>query len=412
MPAAFSAASPSTLPRQIIVFREGVLDSAEVLARVLGTGPTGRLEQRSSLTTLGPPGAARARVYRTLGVAVATLSETQISELLANQGVLEVVPDQRRSLPMLPEVGTDTAAAHTCADSPLGQIGLRSGAGQPSGRGARVAVIDTGVDLTHPDLRVLPGHAVSFVPGKPDVQDRHGHGTHCAGVIAGRADPGCGLRYGVAPDATLLIAKALDQYGHGTDSQIIDAIDWAADLGAEIISLSLGSPRAAGEAASVRYERIASRLLERGVLLIAAAGNSSDRPAFIAPVGDPAACRSVLSVGALDQRGRVAGFSCGGHDGVSKIDLAAPGVGILSAWPLGLGAADQAGTDQAGSGYRRMSGTSMATPHVAGVAALYAELDSRLTGRALWDTLLSSARRPEGFQTSDIGAGLVQAPQS
>uniref|UniRef100_UPI00374896A8 S8 family serine peptidase n=1 Tax=uncultured Deinococcus sp. TaxID=158789 RepID=UPI00374896A8 len=206
------------------------------------------------------------------------------------------------------------------------------GPGVPTGRGVKVAVLDTGVDLTHPDLTVLPGNAVSFVASEPGAQDEHGHGTHCAGVVAGRAQPAGGRRYGVAPEVTLLVAKVLDRSGRGNDDQIIDAIDWATDQGAEVLSMSLGSARPAGSPPSVRYEVIARRLLEQGVLLVAAAGNESLRPEAVAPVGNPAACASVLAVGAVDGRDRIARFSCGDVDGLGAVDVVAPGVGVLSAW--------------------------------------------------------------------------------
>jgi subtilisin len=132
--------------------------------------------------------------------------------------------------------------------------------------------------------------------------------------------------------------------------------------------------------------------------MVAAAGNDSVRPSLVAPVGNPAACASVLAVAAVDPRGRTAPFSSGNSDGLGEIDLAAPGVGVLSAWP--------------GGGVQRLSGTSMATPHVAGVAALYAQASPQLTGQALWDRLRATAQPLPGLARSDVGSGLVQAPRT
>ncbi|WP_216320821.1 S8 family serine peptidase [Deinococcus aestuarii] len=380
-------------PTHVIVFRDTVPENVELLVRVLGVPPVPDVQVRATRTVLSPVNDVHVRVYTTLGVATAALTPEQAGALRASEAVLSVTPNRTRALPDPPEVA-EPGPREQATETALIQIGVREGG--PTGAGVKVAVIDTGVDLAHPDLTVLPGNAVSFVPEEPTADDGHGHGTHCAGVVAGRASPGVGVRYGVAPDVTLLVAKALNRQGRGADDGIIDAVAWAEDQGADVISLSLGSPRAAGEPADETFEVVAARLLERGVLLVAAVGNESDRPRHVAPVGHPAACPSVLGVAAVDGRDRVAGFSCGDVDGIGAVDLAAPGVGILSAWR--------------GQGYRRVSGTSMATPHVAGVAALHAQGDPGLTGRALWDRLVRTARPVPTLSREDGGAGVVQAP--
>ncbi|MFC5847234.1 S8 family serine peptidase [Deinococcus petrolearius] len=396
-------------PAHIILFRRVAADNAGLLAGVLDVSPLPEPSARATRTVLGTANGVHARVYRSLGVAVATLTPGEITRLRSLDGVVAVLPNEERHLPgdaqgearpgiqIEPEEDRDTPDGEAPAEDTLAQLGLSRGPGVPTGRGVKVAVLDTGVDLAHPDLTVLPGNAVSFVASEPDAHDGHGHGTHCAGVVAGRARPAGGRRYGVAPEVTLLVAKVLGSDGRGTDDQIIDAIDWATDQGAEILSMSLGSARPAGSPPSVRYEVIARRLLDQGVLLVAAAGNESLRPEVVAPVGNPAACASVLAVGAVDGRGRVARFSCGDVDGLGAVDVVAPGVGVLSAWP--------------GGGTRRLSGTSMATPHVAGLAALHAQAGAGLTGRALWDRLIASARPVPGLAVSDGGAGVAQAPQ-
>ncbi|TSA80541.1 S8 family serine peptidase [Deinococcus detaillensis] len=392
-------------PQYVIVFESATGDNETVLARVLNVaelaGPAA--QGRTSRTILQQRNGVHARVYSRLAVAVANLTPQQVDELLAAPEVRTVARNQRRHLPplVLPDsVGqsallTGTLPASSPVNRALEQIGLDPARQTVTGKNIKVAVIDTGLDLTHPDFAVLPGNSQSFVPGEPDVQDQNGHGTHCAGVIAGKAVSAGGFRYSVAPDTELLIAKVLDQYGHGYDDQILDAIDWATDQGADILSMSLGSARQVGQPYSDPYERVASTLLSQGILLIAAAGNESQRPALIAPVGNPAACPSILAVAAVDGRDQPAFFSCGAVDAVGSVEVAAPGVGVYSAW--------------VGGGYKRISGTSMATPHVAGVAALYMQQFPELSGQTLWDSLKQHARQVAAPAT-DVGAGVVQVP--
>ena len=387
-------------PQYVIVFEKPSDTNETLLAGVLDVqhAELGRAESRTSRRILQQQNGVHARVYARLAVAVANLTPAQVDALRAEPQVQSVARNQRRTLPPLVLAAAEPAAAQAQApvNRALEQIGLDPLATSPSGRTIKVAVIDTGIDLTHPDLSVLPGNTRSFVPDEPDAADLNGHGTHCAGVIAGRADPQGGFRYGVAPGCELVIAKVLNQYGQGYDDQILDAIDWAADQGASILSMSLGSARAAGQPYSDPYERVAQVLLTQGILLVAAAGNESQRPAMIAPVGNPAACPSILAVAAVDGRGQPAYFSCGDTDGIGRVDLAAPGVGVYSAWMDG--------------GYRRLSGTSMAAPHVAGAAALYMERFPALAGQALWDRLRADAA-PLPSAVTDVGAGMVQVPR-
>jgi subtilisin len=278
---------------------------------------------------------------------------------------------------------------------------VRVAAGCPvTGRGVRVAVLDTGIDLQHPDFvdRARAGlTARSFVPGE-SVQDGHGHGTHCAGIIAGPMEPAGGLRYAVAPNVDLLVAKVLTDSGAGTTDQILDGIDWAADHGARLISLSLGTARSLGARFSAAYERAAETLLNQhpGVLIVASAGNSSGRPFLTSPVENPAACPSVLAVAAIDREKRIADFSCGQEDPFGAVDLSAPGAAVHSAWT--------------GGGHRSAGGTSAAAPHAAGVAALHLEACPTLTAVELRKLLLDGAL-PLGA-AKVFGHGLVQAPST
>ncbi|MFJ8029472.1 S8 family peptidase [Streptomyces sp. NPDC096032] len=262
-----------------------------------------------------------------------------------------------------------------------------------TGRDVKIAVLDTGVDTDHPDLVGRIAETASFVPGQ-SVEDGHGHGTHCIGTAAGPTEEG--FRYGVAGGARVLAGKVLSNRGTGPDGQILAGIAWAVSRGAQVISLSLGSPVEQGELFPQTYETVARRALRRGAVIVAAAGNESRRPGFVAPVGRPANCPSILSVAALGKDLATAPFSCGGINGAGgEVNIAAPGVEVFSAAPDGT--------------YATMDGTSMATPHAAGVLALLTEAHPDASATELGAQLQSMAH-PLPQPARDIGAGLLQAP--
>lgn len=265
------------------------------------------------------------------------------------------------------------------------------------GRGIRVAILDTGLDLTHPDFAGRAIVSKSFA-GELPIADGNGHGTLCAGIACGPQHPAQPPRYGVAPAADLYIARVLDDNAGGADGNVLAGIDWAMRHRCTIVSMSIGTPVAVGDSYPRVYEQAAARALAEGTLLIAPAGNSSQRPDCIEPVERPANCPSILAVAAVDQTLAVAPFSNGGlnPDG-GDVDLAAPGIAIASASPRP-------------ALYQTGSGTSMAAPLVAGIAALLAEADRNARGAALRAALLR-ALLPLTAPARDVGAGLVQAPQ-
>ena len=264
-----------------------------------------------------------------------------------------------------------------------------------TGAGIKVAILDTGFDLQHPDFDGRDIVSRSFIAGEP-VQDGNGHGTHCAGTACGPVGTADHPRYGVAPDANLHVGKVLSDRGSGASGGVIEGIGWAITEGCTIISMSLGSPTSVGQPISVAYERAAQRALAQGSLIVAAAGNESNRPYRVAPLGSPGNCPSVFTVAAIDQGLRVATFSSGSTDpNAGGLEIAAPGVNVFSSSPMP-------------QRYRRLAGTSMATPHVAGVAALYAESDPALRGDRLWQRLEQTARSLDQ-PARDVGNGLTQA---
>jgi subtilisin family serine protease len=270
-------------------------------------------------------------------------------------------------------------------------------AAQATGRGVRLAVLDTGFDLAHPDFKGRQVVTQSFVPGE-DVQDGHGHGTHCIGTACGPRKPRKRPGYGIASEAEIFVGKVLNNRGRGVDQNILAGLEWALSNNCRIVSMSLGSRTLPGMPFSEVFERVARRALDQGTALIAAAGNDSNRASgVVAPIRHPANCPSIMAVAAIDSSFAVANFSNQGTDGGSggEIDYAAPGVDIHSSWPMPLR-------------YRTISGTSMATPHVAGIAALFAEINSNASAEELLG-LVKGAVRQLPLPALDVGTGLVQA---
>lgn len=268
-----------------------------------------------------------------------------------------------------------------------------------TGAGIKVAILDTGLDLEHPDFSGRTIVSESFVSGE-DAQDGQGHGTHCAGTAAGGLTSDGNFRYGVASGADLYVGKVLGNNGSGRERDVLTGIAWAIEQGCEVISMSLGSAVREGDSYSPEYEELGRMALEKGCMIVAAAGNSSSRRfGFIAPVGSPANAPSIIAVAAVDETLTVADFSSGGinPDG-GEVNIAGPGVDVFSSVPQPRL-------------YRELSGTSMACPHVAGVAALWAESDNSLRGQALWDKLIETARSLDD-EARDVGAGLTQAPDT
>jgi subtilisin family serine protease len=267
-----------------------------------------------------------------------------------------------------------------------------------TGQGIKVAVLDTGLDLAHPDFRgrAITSQSFSGVP----VQDVFGHGTHCVGTACGSQRPASGVRrYGVASAAQIFVGKVFDNSPRprAATGNVIAGIEWAMTNGCRVVSMSLGVPI---NQKIAQYETPIRRALEAGTLVVAAAGNNANRPAEPGFVEPPANADAALAVGAVDRHLQIARFSARSSQltGIGGIvNMAAPGVAVFSTLPSGNG------------GHGLLDGTSMATPHAAGIAALWAEATGA-TGSALWNRLLQSTR-PLTLPSADVGSGLVQAPQ-
>ena len=272
---------------------------------------------------------------------------------------------------------------------------------QYTGKGVDICILDTGLDAAHPDYtgRIIEGK--SFIQGEEWDKDPNGHGTHCAGVACGNVRNDTGNRYGIAAESNLKIGKVLSDSGKGTTSSIIDAIDWAITKKFRIISMSLASPVGINEPPSLLFETVGKKALENNVLIIAAAGNDSNRPSLPRPVSAPANSVSIMAVAAIDSQMHIARFSNAGINAATggNINVCAPGVDIVSTYPRKNGISND---------YKVLSGTSMATPHVAGLAALYMEQFPGLNAAEIWTLLENHAKPIENLKYRDIGKGLIQ----
>ena len=288
-------------------------------------------------------------------------------------------------------------------DTPQATWGLQATRVIPSqftGQGIRVAVLDTGFDLQHPDFRGRRVVSQSFIPGQTP-QDGHGHGTHCIGTACGPQRPASGVRrYGVAGASQIFVGKVLSNGGSSVGGSVLAGMNWAVANRCQVISMSLGSHV---NQVSQAFEQAGRRALQAGCVMVAAAGNNANRQAGqFGFVEQPANSPSIMAVAAIDSQLRVANFSARSSTvtGVGgKVDIAAPGVAVFSSWSR---------RPNPPSMHYTISGTSMATPHVAGIAALWAQSTNRV-GHALWSTLIQNIRALTA-NGRDVGSGLTQAP--
>ncbi|MFG2406219.1 S8 family serine peptidase [Streptomyces brevispora] len=292
----------------------------------------------------------------------------------------DVTDTRSRSASTLKKLWLDGRAEATLDRSTAQVHAPEAWAAGYDGKGTKVAVLDTGVDAEHPDLVNRVAASQNFTDSK-NTNDRVGHGTHTASTVGGSGAASDGRQKGVAPGTSLLIGKVLNDQGYGQDSWIIAGMQWAVDQKADVVSMSLGNPTI-GDCADPMSQATEQLSKNTHTLFVVAAGNAGQG---IETVSSPGCVPGVLTVGAVDRDDTTAPFSSRGPVAVThtlKPEIAAPGVDISAASAGGRGV----------YAYRTMSGTSMATPHVAGAAAVVRQAHPDWTAQQVKAALVSSAR--------------------
>lgn len=290
-----------------------------------------------------------------------------------------IAKDLQTTLPTPPTPGPSEEEA-LAVGATWGLLACRVPPSTRSGAGIRVAVLDTGMDLGHPDFAGRPIVTKTFV-GQP-VQDLHSHGTHCIGTACGpKAPAGTTPRYGIAYRAPIFVGKVLSNSGGSVAGSVLAGMNWAIANRCQVISMSLGGQ----QPAQPYYTAAGQAALNNGLLIIAAAGNAASF------TGAPANSPTIMSVANINSN-----MTPWPTSNFGKIEIGGPGVSVFSSVPR-----------PRRYGYK--TGTSMACPHVAGCAALWAETSPSLRGMNLWNKLRATAR-PLPFPAARVGAGLVRAP--
>ncbi|MCX4551434.1 S8 family serine peptidase [Streptomyces sp. NBC_01387] len=308
----------------------------------------------------------------------------------------DVTDNRSRSGSSLKKLWLDSKVKATLAQSTKQVHAPEAWAEGYDGKGTKVAVLDTGVDAQHPDLVNRVAASKNFTDSST-TDDRHGHGTHTASTVGGSGAASDGREKGVAPGTSLLIGKVLNDSGSGDSSWIIAGMQWAVDQKADVVSMSLGNP-AIGDCTDPLAEAAKQLSQNTHTLFVIAAGNTGSATET---VSSPGCAPGVLTVGAVDHDDTTAPFSSRGPVAVThtlKPEISAPGVDILAAKAGGRGV----------YAYQTMSGTSMATPHVAGAAAIVRQAHPDWTAQQIKAALVSSARTGGKIAGADqTGAGVL-----
>ena len=312
--------------------------------------------------------AGRVTTYRLVPFAALELSAQRVQSLAELDTVEQVWPD----LPV-----------HIWLQQSIVLLGVpQVWATGDRGQGIVIAVVDTGIDVTHPDLQGRVTLTKDF--SGEGFQDNHGHGTHVAGIIAGNGSASNGEYSGVAPEATLIAAKVLKGDGSGLTSDVMAGVEWAVQNGAHVINLSLGSDGSCD--GTDPLSQMCDAAVDAGAVVCVAAGNAGPTPRT---VGSPGCAAKPITVGATDVNDHVASFSSRGPTADNRIkpDICFPGVAIVSCRAHGTSMGQTINEF-----YTSASGTSMATPHCSGAAALLLQADRSRKPQDIKNLLMNSAK--------------------
>ncbi|MCB5168777.1 S8 family serine peptidase [Streptomyces bambusae] len=335
-----------------------------------------------------PRGAARTLVLPSVGGTALSADKARAADFWS-----DVTRPRARAAGQLKKLWLDGKVQATLEHSTRQVNAPAAWAAGLDGTGTKVAVLDTGSDLGHPDLKGRIAAAENFTDSDT-AEDRQGHGTHTISTVGGSGAASGGAKKGVAPGAQLLSGKVLNDHGHGQDSWIIAGMEWAVAQRADVVSMSLGNPSETDctDPMSTAAEKLAQT---SGTLFVIAAGNSGPGNNT---VSSPGCTPGVLTVGAVDRDDTTASFSSRGPAGLAhtlKPEITAPGVGISAAAAGGRGV----------YAYQSMSGTSMATPHVAGAAAVVKQRHPDWTPQQIKAALTGSAHTAIPGDVRQTGAG-------
>ncbi|TDB76157.1 S8 family serine peptidase [Micromonospora sp. KC723] len=364
------------------------------------------------IVTYAPTGEASTRGYLAAGGATVGRELSSVDSIAARTDhdttsdlwheLTTAAPQGRALRPAVDRVWLDRLRK-TTLDTSVPQVGAPAAwAAGYDGTGATVAVLDTGIDATHPDLTGAVAAAQNFTT-EPDARDLNGHGTHVASTIAGTGAASQGANRGVASGATLLNGKVCEASGYCPDSAIIAGMEWAVAQGADVVNLSVGGPDRPG--VDPLEQAVNELTASSGTLFVIAAGNSGADEA----IGSPGSADAALTVGAVDGSNNLANFSSRGprpEDAALKPDITAPGVDITAA------RSSTAPIGTPGAPYVDNSGTSMATPHVAGAAAILAQRHPTWSPTQIKAALMGSAVRNPTLGAFAQGAGRLDVARS
>ncbi|GAA1563865.1 S8 family serine peptidase [Kribbella sancticallisti] len=360
-----------------------------------------RYSDPSAARTQSLAGTTSSRALDSIGGAAISAAKNELPALWKS---LEPNPNARALSRGIAKIWLD-GKVRPVLDRSVPQIGAPAAwqAGY-EGAGVEVAVLDTGVDAEHPDLKGKVQQALDFSGSETGSADHFGHGTHVAATIAGTGAGSNGTHKGVAPKADLLVGKVLGDDGMGFESWIIAGMEWAAAEGAKVVNMSLGGgPTDGTDPLSQAVDQITAA---SGTLFVVAAGNDGQDES----VGTPGAAAAALTVGAVDRNDVLADFSSRGPrvgDSGLKPEISAPGVGIVAARATGT-----AMGEPLNDLYTSASGTSMATPHVAGAAALLAQAHPDWKADRLKNALVSTAKTAPDVSVYAQGSGRVDVARA